>query len=173
MIHLTHPESDMPMRSDVNRHLCDHWLSLKPDGGLPEWRSFSPADVRKLLPHLIVVECLPDPLRFRFRLIGTFVTGIAGRDATGRMLDEDLYGDRLEAMTWHYRRCAESAEPLATLGTVHFVDRDWMVAEHVFLPFAPPGGPVNIIMAGLDTLDGSAWLSGYSHEIEPVLDWRA
>ena len=173
MIHLAHPTADMPMRSPVNRALRDHWLSLRADVRLPAWKSFDPTAVRSLLPHLIVVDCLADPLRFRFRLIGTFVTSMAGRDSTGLMLDETLYGERLEAMIWDYRRCAETAEPLATLGTVHFVERDWVVAEHIFLPFGPPGGPVSIIMAGLDTLDGSACLSGYSHGIEPILDWQA
>ncbi len=173
MIHLVHPKSDMPMRSPVTRSLRDHWLTLGTGNGLPDWKDFDPVAVPNLLPHLIVVECLADPMRFRFRLIGTFVTTMAGRNATGRMLDAELYGDRLEAMTWHYRQCAETAEPLATLGTVHFVDRDWVVAEHVFLPFGTADGTVNIIMAGLDTLDGTAWLSGYSHEIEPTLDWRA
>ena len=173
MIHLTHPKSDMPMRSDVNRSLRDHWLSLRTGDTLPRWKDFDPVMVRHLLPHLIVVDCLADPMRFRFRVIGTFVTSMAGRDSTGHMLDEELYGARLEAMTWHYRQCAETAEPLATLGTVHFVDRDWIVAEHVFLPFTTADGNVDIIMAGLDTLDGNAWLSGYSHEIEPILDWQA
>lgn len=173
MIHLVHPRSDIPLRSPVTRALRDHWLGLRGDGQIPDWKSFDPIAVRKLLPHLIVVDCLPEPLRFRFRLIGTFVTNMAGRDSTGRMLDADLYGDRLEAMTWHYRQSAETGKPLATLGTVHFIKRDWVVAEHVFLPFAPPGGPVNVIMAALDTLDGDAWLSGYSHEIEPILDWEA
>lgn len=173
MIHLSHPKSDLPMRSDVNRALRDHWLSLRTGDALPRWKTFDPAAVRNLLPHLIVVDCLSDPMRFRFRVIGTFVTLMAGRDATGRMLDEELYGERLEAMTWHYRQCAETAEPLATLGTVHFVDRDWVVAEHVFLPFTTSDGAVDIILAGLDTLDGNAWLSGYSHEIEPILDWKA
>lgn len=173
MIHLTHPKSDMPMRSVVNRALRDHWLSLRTGDTLPRWKDFDPVMVRHLLPHLIVVDCLADPMRFRFRVIGTFVTSMAGRDSTGHMLDEELYGARLEAMTWHYRQCAETAEPLATLGTVHFVDRDWVVAEHVFLPFATGDGNVDIIMAGLDTLDGNAWLSGYSHEIEPILDWQA
>jgi len=173
MVHITHPKSDRPIHSQKIRDLRDYWLSLKPEGHLPEWRDFSPLDIPELLPHLIVVDCLREPLQFRYRLIGTFVTRIAGRDSTNRMLDADLFGDRMEAMTWHYRHCAETAEPLATLGTVHFVKQDWVVAEHVFLPFAPPGGSVDIILAGLDTLDKSHWQSGYNHQIEPILDWRS
>ena len=146
-------------------------MSIKPEDDLPSWKAFDPTEIRTLLPHLIVVNCSHDPLSFQFRLIGTYVTQIAGRDVTGRWLDRDLYGDRLEAMTWHYKRCAETREPLATLGTVHFVVREWFVAEHVFLPFAEAGKPVNRILAGLDRIDNEFWPVGHDHHIEPIIDW--
>ncbi len=165
------PVTDEAMRSRVNRRLRDHWLTLAPESRLPEWSSFDPAPVKAILPHLIVVDVGDGGGRFRFRVIGTFVTQLAGRDSTGRWLDRDLYGDRLEYMTWHYRRCAESAEPLAILGTIHFVDKDWVTAEHLFLPFGD-GGRVDKVLCGLDMLLGDTRREGKDRDVEMILDWR-
>lgn len=165
------PATDAPMRSAVNRRLRDYWLEIG-GGAPPAWRAFDPSAVTALLPHLIVVDAEGDPYRFRFRLIGTAVTQLAGRDATGRWLDRDLYGDRLDHMTWHYRQCAETAEPLAIIGTIHFVDKEWVTAEHIFLPFASEGR-VDKILCGLHVLDGDTRREGKERDLEEVLDWRS
>lgn len=165
------PVTGEAMRSRVNRRLRDHWLVLAGGGGLPSWRSFDPAAVPALLPHLIVVDAVEGGTRFRFRLIGTFVTHLADRDSTGRWLDSDLYGDRLEHMTWHYRRCAQTAEPLAIVGTIHFVDKDWVTAEHLFLPFGDDG-KVDRVLCSLDVLTGDNRREGKDPDVEMILDWR-
>lgn len=169
-----HPQTGQPLLSPVNRGLRDHWLRLQGGSrGLPSWSDFDPAAVPRLLPHLVVVEVTGDPPVFRYRLIGTFITNLAGRDATGRYLDAALYGDRLEAMIWTFRRCVQTAAPLATVGGIHFAEREWVTAEHVFLPFLgrKDDGKVAIVLGGLDVLDGDERLSGHSREVELVLDW--
>ncbi|ANK81974.1 MAG: hypothetical protein TEF_15120 [Rhizobiales bacterium NRL2] len=170
-----HPETGQPLLSDVNRALRDHWLTLRGEGpDLPSWDAFDPVAVPRLLPYLVVVEVVGDPAVFRYRLVGTFVTELAGRDATGRTLDAALYGDRLEAMIWTFRKCAETGVPLATLGSVHFAEKEWVTAEHIFLPFArgPDGDSAGIVLSGLDVLAGDQRLAGRARDVELILDWR-
>lgn len=161
-----------PLESLVTRALRDHWLALAAGRAMPCWREFDAVAVPQLLRHLVVVQVTHAPLAFRYRLIGTYVTAIAGRDATGRALDAALYGDRLEAILWSFRRVAETGAPVASLGHVNFSTRDWIATEHVFLPFGPPGGPVDIILSGLDRRDGDQRLAAVPRGGAAVLDWR-
>lgn len=168
-----HPQTDDPLHSPVNRSLRDYWLALSGDAATPPaWRRFDPVEIPKLLSHLVVVDVGQEPLRFRYRLVGTWITGLAGRDATGLDLNADLYGDRLDNMLWTYRRCVETAAPLATLGSIHFADKDWATAEHLFVPFAGEDGAVSKIVTSMDRLDGDTRLAGRSRDVELVLDWR-
>ena len=161
-----------PQESPATRAVRDHWLALAAGRPMPAWHEFDPVAVPRLLRHLVVVQVTHAPLAFRYRLIGTYVTAIAGRDATGRALDETLYGDRLEAILWSFRRVATTGQPVASIGHVNFSKRDWIATEHVFLPFGPPGGPVDIILSGLDRRDGDPRLAAVPSGGAGMLDWR-
>ena len=106
---------------------------------MPPRSALEPLDITALLPHVVLVDVLRDPLRFRYRLIGTFVTGLAERDATGRFLDRALYGPALEAMIWPYHQVLQTGAPIATLSGVLFADRDWHSVENMFVPFGEDG----------------------------------
>ncbi|WP_416896276.1 MAG: PAS domain-containing protein [Minwuia sp.] len=160
------------MQSKVNIGLRDYWLELAKDKAVPLWRDFDPTHVRKLLPNTVVVDVSDAEPRFRYRVIGTRVTEIAGRDATGRNLDADLYGDLLDEMIWTFRRCADTAEPLATIGRVHFAERDWLTLEHLFVPFSRKGGTLDTIVSSLDVLEGDTRLAYADQRTEKILDWR-
>lgn len=167
-----HPEIHDPLTSPVNRDLRDHWLGLCGSRTMPAWREFDPVSVPRLLNRVVVVSVDHEPLRFRYKLIGTWITRLAGRDATGRELDATLYGDRLEAIVWTYRHCVRSGAPLATLGSIHFAEKEWLTAEHIYLPFAGADGRVGTVLGGMDVLDGDARLRDKPREYEAILDWR-
>jgi hypothetical protein len=128
------PSKQAPGSAKV-RAFRDHWRSLCGDRPMPPRGALDPLDMTALLPHIVLVDVLREPLRFRYRLIGTFVTGLAERDATGRFLDRALYGPALEAMIWPYHQVIESGAPIATLSGVLFADRDWHCVENLFVPF--------------------------------------
>lgn len=67
--------------------LMRYWLSLR-DGGYPDYRRFDPLDIPDLLGDLAVVEVERPGPRFRFRLYGTRVAEIRGRDLTGLYIGE-------------------------------------------------------------------------------------
>jgi hypothetical protein len=167
-----HPISEDGIRAAVNRRMRDFWLDVADGGGPPAWRAFDPISMREVLPDVVVVDVLEEPPGFRYRVIGTNVVKIAGRDATGRMLDAELYGDRLEQMIWTFRRCADSGAPLATIGRVHFAEREWITLEHLFLPFTRYGRRLDTILSSLAVLDGDRRLEGTDRRTEIVLDWR-
>lgn len=117
----------------------DHWRMLCGDRPMPPRGTLDPLGITTLLPHIVLVDVLRDPLQFRYRLVGTFVTGLAGRDATGRFLDRALYGRYLEAMIWPHQEVVRTASPVATLSGVLFAERDWHCVENLFVPFGADG----------------------------------
>jgi GNAT superfamily N-acetyltransferase len=55
---------------------------------MPTWADFDPAEIKPLLPHLMVTRYERNPFRVRYSLVGTFVVQYGGADFTGRYLDE-------------------------------------------------------------------------------------
>jgi hypothetical protein len=132
-----------------------YWFTARGSREFPERADIDPTDIPRLLPHVVLTDVFHDPLRFRYRLIGTAVTAMAGRDATGRWLDEELYGENLDRMLWAYRKCVDDRAPVAVREQIQFADRDWIVIEAVLLPLGSQGGRIDVILSAVDTIDPS------------------
>jgi len=131
--------SKQGLTSAKTRAFRDHWRTLCEGRPMPPRGALDPLAITTLLPHIVLVDVLHDTAQLRYRLIGTFVTGLAGRDATGRILDRSLYGSYLEAMIWPYEETVRTAAPVATLSGVLFAERDWHCVENLFVPFGADG----------------------------------
>ncbi len=70
------------------RLLLRHWTGLQDGPRLPQPSAFDILQVPKLFGHLHLVDVVGDPPRFRFRLFGTSISEIGGRDLTGRWVDD-------------------------------------------------------------------------------------
>src|SRR5260370_24175935 len=70
------------------KRLYDYWLSIHPHAGLPGRQHFDPTAIPDLLPYIFMVDIERNPLRFKYRLVGTEYVRMIGRDLTGRYLDE-------------------------------------------------------------------------------------
>jgi hypothetical protein len=81
------------VQSQRIHRLYAYWRE-KAAGGVPARAEFDPVDVRELLPNLMMLDVLGDPLRFRYRLVGTRVVQYTGFDFTGRYLDEMVFQGR-------------------------------------------------------------------------------
>jgi hypothetical protein len=65
------------------QHQCD-----SRGGRLPRRADIAPDQVKDLLPNIIIVDVERDPMRFRYRLVGTRVVEYNGLEFTGRYLGE-------------------------------------------------------------------------------------
>jgi hypothetical protein len=64
-----------------------YWRSKSADG-LPPRRAIDPVEIPRLLPYLVIADIEREPLRIRYRLVGTRVAEANGSDFTNRYLDE-------------------------------------------------------------------------------------
>lgn len=68
--------------------LHEYWQHQCKDGKLPRRSDIAPEQIRDLLPNIMIVEVEHNPMRFRYRLVGTRVVEYNGVEFTGRYLGE-------------------------------------------------------------------------------------
>lgn len=139
----------MPILSDERLvRLLNYWSDLRDGRWAPSRADFDPLDLPDLLPALNLVDVLYDPLRFRHRLVGTGVVEAMGRDETGRLVDEDLYGAVADDIIRGFARLVREIRPFRRCSRLGWNGRDWTVLEAVELPLVDDDGRVCMIPRG-------------------------
>jgi hypothetical protein len=102
-----------------------------------------------LLPHMWMVEVYRDPLRFRYRLVGTHIVLSVGRELTGGWLDEVQPETVINPMLRdRYRFLAETGCPTWRHGPTYWErEPTHRVVENCLLPLAADGAIVDKIVA--------------------------
>jgi len=131
------------------RRLYDYWSGISPPGRLPGRQHVSPADIVPLLPRVWMLDVVREPLRFRYRLVGTGEVGTLGRDVTGQWLDDVHPEFRTDALlNGRYRFMADTGRPTWRRGPVRWRhDNMHREVENCMVPLASDGSTVDIILA--------------------------
>lgn len=140
------------IHSEKLRQLYAYRHSKISDGRLPSRASIDPAELPKLLPHIFLVGVERDPLRFRFRLIGTQVCSWAGRDMTGRYTDDPEYGPRGPIVSQQYAEVVAQRCPLYSEQPAARPDRGYIYYDRIVLPLASDGKAVDLLLCAVDQL---------------------
>jgi hypothetical protein len=76
------------MSDDILGLLEAYWQSKCHDGQLPSRKDIDPAEIRRLLAHIALIDVVTEGDGFRFRLVGTKVVRQLSYDPTGQQLSE-------------------------------------------------------------------------------------
>jgi hypothetical protein len=124
------------------------WLRHVGRGLLPSRSDFDPVDNRSLLRWIVLFDVVRDErgIDFRYRLWGSEITTLVGRDYTGR-----LHGDVVSPKAREFgRRCFlwMMEHKLCQLARqrVPFENRDFLDYERLGLPLSSDGSQVDQIM---------------------------
>ncbi len=132
------------------QHILQTWLSRRRDGKPPRRADLTPAALGPaLLRHLNIVEVLRAPgqtLQFRHRLVGTYNIEWLGRDATGMMLDENLYGAATPGIIASFTRIVEEARPFYRVNRMDWHDKRHLMNESVEMPLSDETHDVAMIL---------------------------
>jgi hypothetical protein len=130
------------------QRLYDYWRQIHPAAGLPGRQHFDPAALTDVLPNLRLIDVHRDPLRFRYRLLGSRVDVVHGRNLANQWLDEAHAGDpHLEHLLREYVRIAETAEPSWRRGMPWVVpEPECVTVEALRLPLARDGVTVDMVL---------------------------
>jgi hypothetical protein len=132
------------LRSDA---LYRYWRSRR-DSGVPQRADIDPADVKSLLPYLLIVDIHRDPFRIYYRLVGTAIAHYAGMDFTGTFLDELAFDIcATDDLTNAYRMVCETKQPGIGMAYAQLNHQTALDVEYLLCPLVDAAGNVTQIIA--------------------------
>lgn len=133
-----------------------HWDALRGGRRFPRRRDLDPAAMPRVLESLMVIAverpaatggAAARPV-FRYRLIGTGVTGAAGYDLTGSSFDELPEPEFRGFCQALFERALELAEPLSAAGRRRIAGETWAF-DSILLPLSDEGRSIDAFLAAL------------------------
>lgn len=130
------------------RRAFEYWLAKRRGGRLPDRADLDPVEIPRLLPFVSLIQALPDePGDFLYRLVGTAMVQMAGRDMTGKRVSDVPHPSMREMARRTFARCLDGGgEPLH-----HIIRAPWFESElyeRVLLPLRHGGdGPAMVLLA--------------------------
>jgi hypothetical protein len=130
------------------RRFYSYWLERKGTRRFPARRDIDPLDFSYVLGHIMMVDVLRDPLRFRVRVHGTEMARRAHYELTGKLLDELPISDYRSYVIERCTHLVETGEPML----VHHdreLDGRYHHYEAVWLPLSDNGAIVTQLICAL------------------------
>lgn len=140
------------IRSDVLKAGLEAWHNARGSRELPARRDFDPTNMPGfLLRHVLLIDVERTPrFRLRWRLIGTHVTNMMGRDSTGRYWDELYPPEIANILATGPFAAMETRAPVRTLGVAPSDDRSFLRSENLDMPLSSDGENIDMIMVVCD-----------------------
>ena len=139
------------------RQFYEYWASVAPAGRLPGRQHIAPEEIVPLLSRLWILDVFGEPLRFRYRLVGTDITRSLQRELTGQWLDEvqpEIFSH--PNLRDRYRFILQTKQPTWRRGpTLWHRDPTHRLVENCLAPLATDGETVDKIIAFSVQFDSS------------------
>jgi hypothetical protein len=120
-------DCDCKRYPEIDRILA-YWRAKKGDRAFPSRADIDPLEFTRELPKVMMAEVSYDPLEFRYRVAGTGLFAMHGRELTGK-LARDLEPPEFGALI--HRHYAEAIERRAPL--LHLIE---LTVDHVATSYA-------------------------------------
>ncbi|HTK14331.1 MAG TPA: PAS domain-containing protein [Xanthobacteraceae bacterium] len=145
------------MKNPTTRQLFDYWNAKRGRAAAPDRSLIAPGDIRELLPLTFIISC-EEQSEFQFRLAGSQVCGLFGRELRGSsMLDLFAVPQR--------RATSQMLRPVATeaMGLVCAVggwtgDMKHAALEMILLPLVHNGVVGGRALGALSPMTTKAWM---------------
>jgi hypothetical protein len=128
------------------RNLYAYWDAQRGERSMPARNDIDPVDLKSILPMLILIDVVPDPRRYVYRLVGTHEVEMRGKDPTGKPVEEAYYGESAEDTIYYLDRVVRTREPVLYRGTYQPLVTRTQRDDVLFLPLSKDGETVNMIM---------------------------
>jgi hypothetical protein len=145
-------DPDLGFNSGILSSAYGFWKQARNGREFPKKEDLVPLGFPKeVLAHLLLQEIEHEPaLRCKWRLIGTHITSVLGRDASGKYWDE-IYSDsvlarQFESTNW----VLEHRAPLRTVVTSPLEDQYILTSENLDLPVSCDGTVIDMIIIVAD-----------------------
>jgi hypothetical protein len=136
------------LSSSIGSELYAYWERKRGSRRMPSRADIDPADLKRILPSILLAKIDRETRRVRYTLVGTRCVAHAGMDYTGHYLDEIDFTCDFDT-DWHetYRTLAREKRPI--FGIVKTFLKDNRVCElaEVLLPLSDDGETVTHCIA--------------------------
>lgn len=140
------------LNSPIVSALHRYWLSKHVDGRLPSRSDIDPADIKPLLPNVLLGNIQWDPFRVFYRLVGTRIVEFRG-ELTGHYLDSVSWlGQETRTATQDaYQMVAQSRRPtFAEIELLSVNDLPHKIVTGLWPLATKHDGPVDMFIAAED-----------------------
>ena len=151
------------VKSEMIR-LMHRWWTSKRGDDIPDRRDFDPAEFKKLLPNILIVD-IEQPFRVRYRVVGTRVVEATGFDITGRYLDELMPTEPEAPWLDLYMRTVQLRAPTLGTSTCTTTCGGLFTHEFAMFPLRKGGKSVDQVLSIEDYGDLFSTLTD-------LVDWR-
>lgn len=138
----------------AHEELFAYWSSLRADAPVPPRQRLDPADMKRLLPTVSLIEVARGEVDdYRVRLAGTGLYNVYGREITGRRLSE-IY-NTAAADYWRHElgRVVKDRRPGVGVHNLAWRGASHLSLVWIRLPLATKGSDVDLIL-GYDAVVG-------------------
>ena len=128
------------------REVHEYWHRKAGQRRMPSRGDIDPAELKRYLPRITLVDVVPDARHLVYRLTGTREVEQRGTDPTGKPVKDAYFGPSSDEVMRRYDYVIQHRAPYYFRGGFDmgekFVDRE----EILFLPLSENGDDVNMIM---------------------------
>lgn len=125
-----------------------YWRSLLVDGRLPSRRQIDAIEIGVLLPHMVLLDVLREPLDFRYRLVGGHIEDNVGRTLKGELISAVKQHDPSRTRLFEtFAACVEKRAPVRLDAEFQNLQNRTRKLNVVALPLADDGVNVDTILA--------------------------
>lgn len=127
--------------------LYDYWQEQRRDRRMPSRRDLDPVDLPRQLANLMLIDVEREPLRFRYRLVGTRVVDASDEDRTGAYFDGIAFFATNPIVMEQYSEVLEGGKPLFSLEPFkNFVNGATYQVDRLILPLSTDGETVDMLL---------------------------
>ncbi len=128
------------------RELYDYWRACAKDGRLPSRASINPAAIPSLLPGISILDAGDRPEDIIYRLAGTQLREIFGKEVTGKSVFALEFGEKRNYWLAVYRKVIDEKVPMQGAIKGPVANRDHVVLFWMRLPLSEDNDGVNKIL---------------------------
>lgn len=139
------PESMASVHASV-RELLAYWQAKAAGRPMPARADIDPTELRRFLPHLILIDVVEDPRRYVYRLVGTHEVEMRGSDPTGKAVKDAFYAESADQTLFYLDHVVATRAPALYRGTYQPSSTRTQTEDTIFLPLSSDGKAVNMIL---------------------------
>ena len=135
----------LSLTSPINRASLAYWERRRAGRSMPSRDDLDPSEMTGFLPYVFLLDVRPEPLDFRFRLIGTVMDRHMNASYTGRWMSE-IPHQRAPSIIWSScRQVVESHAPMTSDTPYVGKHKDFKRTEDVIMPLSDDDWAVNML----------------------------